>query len=575
MSHPQARPVSGTGRPTPGALASVLRGQRRTIALATVLLGIWQICESLVPVAIGQVIDRAILPGSVSRLLIAVVGLAVLFLVLSLCFRFGSRTSLAASRRAAHELRVRLAAAQLDPAVVTGGDTTHSGEMVWSAAADADRVAQICSSVPRVAGAVVSLLVAAVVILTISIPLGILVLVAAPLLLMATHLLGRPLERRAGMEQAHAAQAGALAADLVTGLRVLKGVGGEPAAVRRYRAASRRSQHATIRAATTEAVYDGLTTLLTLLFLALVTLVAGRLAAEGRIEVGALVSAVGLAQFLIGPLSVMANAGAVLARARASATRLTDLLAPPRRTATGALPAALRGTLTLDDGVTRLEVGPGELVGVVAEPDRSAAVAAQLAGRDGARVLVDGVDLDAVAPAVARRTVLVAAHDAVLFDGSLADNLAVRPVDGADRGAPGVDPVDVEDTAIRAAIRAAALDQVAQTLPAGLHAGVGERGRMLSGGQRQRVALARALAAEAPVLVLHEPTTAVDSVTESHIAGALRELRAGRTTLVLTTSPQLLARCDRVLLLEEGAGVRAGTHETLADLASYRELVLG
>ncbi|MGW4278087.1 ATP-binding cassette domain-containing protein, partial [Streptomyces seoulensis] len=104
---------------------------------------------------------------------------------------------------------------------------------------------------------------------------------------------------------------------------------------------------------------------------------------------------------------------------------------------------------------------------------------------------------------------------------------------------------------------------------------VGEGGRSLSGGQRQRVLLARALRAEPPVLVVHDPTTAVDAVTEARIAQGLREIRQGRTTVVVTNSPALLAVTDRVVFLDGGRVGAEGTHGELARThATYRTAVL-
>jgi ABC-type multidrug transport system fused ATPase/permease subunit len=131
---------------------------------------------------------------------------------------------------------------------------------------------------------------------------------------------------------------------------------------------------------------------------------------------------------------------------------------------------------------------------------------------------------------------LVAPHEASLFDGTVAENLAL----------PGHQPELLER-----ALHAAACDDVLRVLPEGLDTVVGEGGLRLSGGQRQRVALARALVMDTPVLVLHEPTTAVDSVTEAVIAERLPRLRSGRTTILLTTSPALLAVCDRVIAAGE------------------------
>jgi putative ABC transport system ATP-binding protein len=129
------------------------------------------------------------------------------------------------------------------------------------------------------------------------------------------------------------------------------------------------------------------------------------------------------------------------------------------------------------------------------------------------------------------------------------------------------------DRALDRALAAAAADQVVEVLPAGLDTQIAEQGSSLSGGQRQRVALARALAADAPVLVLHDPTTAVDSVTEARIAAGIAALREGRSTLVLTTSPALLAVADRVVLLDGTRRVEGSHAGLLATEPAYRELV--
>jgi len=115
---------------------------------------------------------------------------------------------------------------------------------------------------------------------------------------------------------------------------------------------------------------------------------------------------------------------------------------------------------------------------------------------------------------------------------------------------------------------------VYDSLPGGWQGLLDERGRGLSGGQRQRVVLARALAAETPVLVLVEPTSAVDAHTEARIASRLRAHRAGRTTVVTTVSPLLLDAVDEVALLVDGRIVATGTHASLLEThAGYRAVV--
>ena len=107
-----------------------------------------------------------------------------------------------------------------------------------------------------------------------------------------------------------------------------------------------------------------------------------------------------------------------------------------------------------------------------------------------------------------------------------------------------------------------------------LRARITERGRSLSGGQRQRLALTRSLVADPPVLVLDEPTSAVDSHTEARIADGLRGIRPGMTTVVLTSSPLMLDRSDAVALVIDGVVVAAGTHRALLrDEPLYRAVV--
>jgi len=150
---------------------------------------------------------------------------------------------------------------------------------------------------------------------------------------------------------------------------------------------------------------------------------------------------------------------------------------------------------------------------------------------------------------VVRRRILVSDKDPRLFTGSLRQEL---------------DPwARASDTAIAAAIHAAGAEDVIDALDGGMDAKVEERGRSFSGGQRQRLVLARALLADADVLVLDEPTSAVDAHTEARIALRLRAARAGRSTVVMTTSPLLLQACDEVALMVDGKVCAAGTHREL------------
>jgi putative ABC transport system ATP-binding protein len=197
-------------------------------------------------------------------------------------------------------------------------------------------------------------------------------------------------------------------------------------------------------------------------------------------------------------------------------------------------------------------VRPGEFVGLVADrPADAEALVRLLSVPDGfvGEILVGEVSLRDLDRDAARGLLLVEPHHADLFTGTLATNLGVparRAGDGtrAEGGSAGGE--------VDAALAAANADEVVALHPAGLEHEVTERGASLSGGQRQRLALARALLARPPILVLHDPTTAVDAVTEHAIAGGVKAMRAGLTTLVVTSSPALLAAADRVVVLDHG-----------------------
>ncbi|MEW5657176.1 ABC transporter ATP-binding protein [Streptomyces cinereoruber] len=561
------------GGPTGGhVLRRALGDQRRRVGGASLLAMAHQVCEALVPVVIGLTIDEAVGTGSAGALLRWLLVLAGLFLVLSTCYRISARFAEGAGESAAHRIRQDLAARVLDPR--GGADTGRlPGALTAVATGDARRVGSVASALPYALSALTGLAVSAVALLRTSVPLGLLVLLGVPPLLWIGHLISRPLERRSEAEQEHAAHASGVAADLVAGLRVLKGIGAEGAAVARYRETSRSSLASALRAANSRAWHDGAILALTGVFIAVIGLVGAHLAMRGTISVGDLVAAVGLAQYLLGPFQLLTYVNGEFAQARASADRIAEVLASPPAVAAGTtpLPSPVAGRLRLrglTHGALRgldLDVAPGSVVGVVSRDPAAANDLLLCLGRerepDAGTVELDGVPLADLDPGEARRAVLVAHHDADLFEDSLLANVRA----GADDDAADVAP----------ALAAAAADDVAEALPDGVHTVLAERGRSLSGGQRQRVALARALAADPPVLVVHDPTTAVDTVTEARIAVRLRELRRGRTTLLVTTSPALLAGTDVVVVLDGGTVVAEGSHpELAASHETYRSAVL-
>lgn len=561
-------------------LTRSVRGQIRRVALGSALGSVHQLGEALVPVLIGVVIDQAVAGQDAGRLALWLGVLAVMYVTLSWSFRLGAKAGERGAEEAAHTLRLAIVGRVLD---ARGGaeEGRLPGELANVATEDAKRVGAVNMALMAGIWAVAGVVVSAVALLLTSVTLGLIVLLGTPVLLWLGHLLSKPLERRSEAEQDKAAHASGVAADLVAGLRVLKGLGAQQAAVERYRRTSRISLAATLRSARAESWQTGLVLALTGGFIALIALVGGRLALNGTLTLGQLVSAVGLALFLLGPLETFAWVNAELAQGRASAARVAEVLATGPAVVDGDDPVAepVRGELRLRgvrlgglDGLD-LDLPAGQLTGIAVTDPAGAEALLRCLGREtdpeSGSVELDGVPLTRLDPTGLRAAVLVAAHDAALFDGSLAAN--VIPEDDAEDG-----PADLEpDLRTERAMAAARADEVAHSLPYGAATGVGEGGRSLSGGQRQRVLLARALRAGPPVLVVHDPTTAVDTVTEGRIAEGLREFRRGRTTVVVTNSPALLAVTDRVILLDGGRVGAEGTHADLVRTdATYRTAVL-
>lgn len=533
-------------------LKTALGTRRRAFFASAALLSAHQFGEALVPVIIGATISQAIDGGSVRDIVTWLVILGLDFVFLSLSFRFGARINKRVQQTVQHRVRMWLTER------VVGANRTPSqlpGDLLTRASSDAMRIGLSARDFARsIAGAAV-LVFATVLLLRTSVLLAAVVVVGTVLLLVAERAIARLVTQRSATEQDHQSQAATLAHDLLSGLRVLKGIGATGPAAADYREASNRAVNASVHAMSAQATLAAVGSLLSGIYLVAIAALGGWLALSGHLSVGALISALGLARFLVEPMETVSEAANAYGRAVASADRVNQLLTAPTQSTVpyaDRSPDASAGlsvdNLPLGDpgaGSTYVLTAdfPTGCTGIAcADPAVAERLLRVLAGEESPR---GGI--------VHSAAVLVNYHDAALLPGTIQDNLAA---------------IASGEAAIQRAVHASYLDEVIASTPDGAQTDVGEHGERLSGGQRQRVSLARALAAEPDVLVLHDPTTAVDSATEAKMAERVVALRRGLTTVIVTTSPTWLARCDQVVHLQE-SGCRTDRHEALLHADDY------
>ncbi|MYV47763.1 ABC transporter ATP-binding protein [Streptomyces sp. SID2888] len=445
-----------------------------------------------------------------------------------------------------------------------------AGEVVAVSTGDVEKIGWFVEAVSRFGAAALTVVAVCVGLVVYQPALGVVVAVGVPVLALAVLPLLPRATRRADVQRQKAGRATELASDTVAGLRVLRGIGGEELFLDRYRRASQEVRTAAVRSARMWSLIAGIQVLLPGLLMIAVVWRGVHLAQEGRIAVGELVTVYSAVMLLTYPLRHFEEIAMAYSFSRPSAQRAARVLSLDRATdAAGSRDGHLPDG-DLYDPLTGLLAPSGLLTAVVCgDPDAAGVLAERLGGHPAeksASVLLGDVPLDELPLDAARTAVLVQDKDPVLLSGSLRALLDV----------PSSGEVGAEE-ALAAAQCGDVLDALAQGAPeAGdpLDARITERGRSLSGGQRQRLALARSLITDPQVLVLDEPTSAVDSHTEARIAEGIRKLRTGRTTVVFTSSPLLLDRADRVVLVHEGEVAAVGLHRKLMhDDPRYREVV--
>ncbi len=580
-----------------------LRVQADVLAALAIAGLAWFLPSALSPYLLGRTIDAGILVGDWA----ATAGWAAL---LALVIMLGAASGIVMHTFAVRGWLISLYGTQklVTRKSVQLGHVLNrrlpTGEVLSISSSDSNTFGATFEVVARALGALGAFAVVAALMMSTSGLLGLVVLITAPLLVAAATPVLRPLNRAQTAERTQNGELTSMAADIVAGLRILRGIGGEKTFGDNYAAQSQRVRRLGVTTGTWQAVVETMSVLLSGMLLVVLVWLGSHEMMAGRLTLGQLISFVGYAIFMVWPLQTLFEVAQKWVQGLVSARKTIALLGAELPWTDGVRELSARPRLV--DLASGVEVRPGEfLVVVSADPDASAALAdrlgrylpadqaahfeeadeEELKGRAAKRaraekerrraeiarqdaelasapwgVTADGLDYQHYAMASLRERVLVSDAGSQLFAGTFQQ--AVDPLGAHTRE-------QAEE-----ALRTAAAEDVFEGLPEGWASRIDEKGRGLSGGQRQRVVLARALLADPEVLVLVEPTSAVDAHTEEAIAGRLARHRRGRTTVVMTASPLLVHSADRVVFLDDGRQVAAGTHDQLlADHPGYRAVV--
>lgn len=563
IPEPYRSPPPGIG--SLGFLWWVTRRQWTTVLQGTVCDIVWLLGLALTPWAIGQAIDRGLVAGDYGAF--AVWMLVVLWLQLQHSLIQGLRDRAGSINYSRAESRVAQVLTRTSTRVTVAADRELAPGAVVTMASESWAVAFLPINVGSLVSALVAFATVAVLLLRESVLLGLMVLVGVPVFASLSFLLVKSLYARQDAAWEARSAMNTIALDSVKGLRVLRGVGGEGRFLERFREQSGRVRETGERVAWPLAAAEAMNVLIAGVFVALLTWVGAILVLEGRLEVGALVAFYGYAGFLLLPVSLVNQVLTVGVAAHVCAKQIVALLrvAPPWPRDIDSHEPPQRDGVVVEDTASGLRVHPGELLGVVAPDPAAARALVNRLGRlgddsPGAPVRWRGADLDALPIEAVRRGIVVADPVPFLFSGTLRELL---------------DPWGRhDDAAILRAVASVDATDIVEAVEGGLDVLVGERGVEFSGGQRQRLGAARALLADADVLVMHEPASAVDAPTEERMAAGIRRHRTGATTVIVTTSPLVLARADRIAFIDDDRVVAQGSHASLLETQAYRDVVL-
>jgi ABC-type multidrug transport system fused ATPase/permease subunit len=343
----------------------------------------------------------------------------------------------------------------------------------------------------------------------------------------------------------------------------------EPYELNRYATSGETTMAARIAITWQQSLFSVVISTITILGTALVVIVGGRFVMTGRLSLGELTVVIYYLAAVYGPLSAIAHTTGQLQGALAGTKRVRAMfaLAPETIDAPDAIDATdVKGDITFEHvGFTypsgaqvlhdiAFDAKPGQVVALVGLTGAGKTTLVSLIPRffeaTAGRVLIDGVNVKQYRVRSLREKIAIVLQEPLLFSGTIADNLRYGRLDATQE--------EIEQAA-----RAAHAHDFIARLPKGYDTEIAEAGGGLSGGERQRLSVARAILKNAPILILDEPTSSLDSISEEIVFAALRRLRAGRTTVVIAHRLSTVRDADQILVLDGGQIAAHGRHEEL------------
>lgn len=401
--------------------------------------------------------------------------------------------------------------------------------------------------------------------------LCLLILLLLPLLVVVAKFFGRRLKSLSTSIQDQTAALSTLIEEVISGIRIVKSFVQTKREETRFTAQVWQNLSLTMRRAGIMAVFIPVISLLTFSAAAAVLWYGGRQVIDGTVSPGDLFAFVLFAGILIGPFSSAARVFAQVREAQGATERVFEILDQQSEVSdspTAKALASVSGHIRVEHVSfaydprqpvltdVSFEAQPGELVAIVGPTGAGKTTAMNLIHRfydpTEGRITIDGLDLRQVTLESWYRQIALVPQETILFGGTILDNIRYGNREASEE-------------MVEAASRAAHAHDFIMSLPDQYHTVVGEKGINVSGGQRQRIAIARAILKNPRILLLDEATSALDSESERLVQEALEQLMKGRTTFVIAHRLTTIQRADRILVLNKGRLVEAGTHSELMD----------